>query len=452
MKRRDTSKLKKPVRVMIFPGGTEIGLEIFRSLSYSQHIELFGATSLENDPGGMLFKHYYTGLPFVNERSFLKRFCSLLEKLKIDFIFPAHDTAGLYLAEHQHDLPCKVLISPVKTCRICRDKEKTYKYFDGILSIPKVFKQPHQIPYFPVFLKPKIGEGSKGVFRVESQKELEGILENKKNLLILEYLPGKEYTIDCFTNYVGELIFSGARERIRISHGISVDTQVTNRYRFIRFAEVINKHLKLRGAWFFQMKERANGELVLLEIAPRVSGGMGLFRNRGVNLPLLTVYDALRIPVEITEQPFPQEMQRCLFNYFPKAFISPLLQSHTKKPYFFDHVYIDYDDCLVIHGKLNYPVVLFLIQCKGAGIPVTVLTRHKGEYEISLHSLGLDKLINTFIELHEGEKKSSYIQSKKPIFIDDSYQERKEVYETLKIPVFSVDMIESLIDWSLWYG
>ncbi|MGC9053598.1 MAG: ATP-grasp domain-containing protein, partial [Candidatus Hydrogenedens sp.] len=101
MKRRDTSKLKKPVRVMIFPGGTEIGLEIFRSLSYSQHIELFGATSLENDPGGMLFKHYYTGLPFVNERSFLKRFCSLLEKLKIDFIFPAHDTAGLYLAEHQ---------------------------------------------------------------------------------------------------------------------------------------------------------------------------------------------------------------------------------------------------------------------------------------------------------------------------------------------------------------
>jgi len=452
MKRRNALKLEKPVRVMIFPGGTEIGLEIFRSLSYSRHIELFGATSLENDVGCLLFKHYYTGLPFVNEKTFLKKFCPLLKKLKIDFIFPAHDTVGLFLAEHQRDLPGKVLISPIKTCRICRDKQKTYKYFEGILPVPKVFENTYQIPHFPVFLKPKIGEGSKGVFRVETKNELEGILENKSNLLILEYLPGKEYTLDCFTNYEGKLIFFGARERIRVSNGISVDTRVTDCSKFTQFAETINGHLKFRGAWFFQMKERANGELVLLEIAPRVSGGMGLFRNRGVNLPLLTVYDALRIPVEIMEQTFPEEMQRCLFNYYPKTFVSSPPQTYKKQPYFFDHVYIDYDDCLFLHGKLNYPLILFLIQCKEAHIPITVLTRHKGPYKISLHALGLDKLISAFIELHKGEKKSAYIQSKKPIFIDDSYQERKEVYDTLKIPVFSMDMIESLIDWSLWYG
>lgn len=452
MKKRIASKLQNTVRVMIFPGGTEIGLEIFRSLSYSRHIELFGATSLKNDVGCLLFKNYHTGLPFVNEKTFLKRFCLLLNKLKIDFIFPAHDTAGLFLAEHQHDLPCKVLISPLKTCRICRDKQLTYKHFNGLLPTPKVFENTHQISHFPVFLKPKIGEGSKGVFRVETKNELEGILENKSNLLTLEYLPGKEYTIDCFTNYKGKLIFSGARERVRVSNGISVDTRVIDCSKFIHFAETINKHLKFRGAWFFQMKERANSELVLLEIAPRVSGGMGLFRNRGVNLPLLTIYDALRIPVEITEQPFPEEMQRCLFNYFPQPLVPSLSQRHKKKPYFFDHVYIDYDDCLVLHGKLNYPLVLFLIQCKTANIPITVLTRHKGEYKISLHTLGLDKLISAFIELQKEEKKSTYIQSKKPIFIDDSYQERKEVYETLKIPVFSTDMIESLIDWSLWYG
>ncbi len=452
MRRKSTSKLKLPIRVMIFPGGTEIGLEIFRSLCYSRHIELFGATSLERDAGRTLFKNYITGLPYVNDPSFLPEFCKLLKKLKINFIFPAHDSAGLFLAEHQNELPCKVLISPLKTCQICRDKQKTYHYFNKLLPVPHVFKNSDEVSHFPVFLKPRIGEGSKGVFLAETKKELEGILENKKGLLISEYLPGKEYTIDCFTNYEGKLIFTGTRERIRISHGISVDTRVIDSKKFTPFAETINTHLQLQGAWFFQMKERENGELALLEIAPRVSGGMGLFRNRGVNLPLLTVYDALHISVEVMEQSFPSEMQRCLFNYFTQVSIPFIRKLNKNEKYFFDHVYIDYDDCLVIDGRLNYLLLLFLLQCKQENIPVTVLTRHKGPYKISLQSFGLDRLIDIFIELSEDEKKSNFIDAKNPLFIDDSYRERKEVHDALGIPVFSLDMIESLIDWSVWYG
>ncbi len=436
---------------MIFPGGTEIGLEIFRSLTYSRHLELFGATSLKSDAGCALFKNYIAGLPFVNEPSFFSEFNRILKQLKIDFIFPAHDTVGLSLSEHQKELPCRVLISPLKTCKICRDKLKTYNYFQKILPIPQVYNKVEEVSQFPAFLKPRVGEGSKGVYIVETKKELIGILETKKDLLILEYLPGREYTVDCFTNYKGELLFVGGRERIRTSHGISVDTQIVHDERFVQYAKAINKHLKLRGAWFFQLKERKNKELVLLEIAPRVSGGMGLFRNRGVNLPLLTVYDAMRIPVEVMEQSFPDKMLRCLFNYFPNNFVS-FHQKRNKRKYTFDHVYIDFDDCLVIHNKLNYPLILFLYQCKEANIPVTVLTRHKGEYNIQLQEFGLDKLINNFIEVKDNERKSVYIKGKKPIFIDDSYRERKEVYDAKKIPVFSVDMIESLIDWSLWYG
>ena len=39
------------------------------------------------------------------------------------------------------------------------------------------------------------------------------------------------------------------------------------------------------------MKRASDGELVLLEIAPRVSGSMGLYRNLGVNFALLGAYD-----------------------------------------------------------------------------------------------------------------------------------------------------------------
>jgi len=441
--------LDEPIRILVFPGGTEIGLEIFRSLAYSRHIELFGATSLESDAGCVMFRDYTTGLPFVDESSFLRKFCRLLLDKKMEFVFPAHDTVGLFLAEHQDELPCRVLISPVDTCQICRDKLETYRYFNGVIPVPQVFEQIKDVTTFPVFLKPRVGEGSKGVFCVRTQKELQGIWEQKKDLLILEYLPGQEYTVDCFTDCKGKLLFVGARERIRVAQGISVDTRVVNKKKFLPYAKLINQHLNLHGAWFFQVKQRANGEMVLLEIAPRVSGGMGLFRNRGVNLPLLTVYDAIDIPFTIHEQKYPVEMQRCLANYFLNVPPLSMGKSVNKSTYPFDHVYIDYDDTMIVKEQLNLLLVLFLLQCKSVNIPISILTRHRGSCKHSLSQFGLGQMVLEVIELTNDEPKSRFIQSKYPIFIDDSYRERQEVFEALKIPVFSVDMVESLIDWRM---
>ena len=44
-------------------------------------------------------------------------------------------------------------------------------------------------------------------------------------------------------------------------------------------------------------------------------------------------------------------------------------------------------------------------------------------------------------------EKYNYIHGENAIFIDDSFAERKKVKDKLNIPVFDVDMIESLIDW-----
>ncbi len=39
------------------------------------------------------------------------------------------------------------------------------------------------------------------------------------------------------------------------------------------------------------------------------------------------------------------------------------------------------------------------------------------------------------------------IQDRASIFIDDSFSERKKVFEKTDIPVFDLDSIECLIDW-----
>ncbi len=75
-------------------------------------------------------------------------------------------------------------------------------------------------------------------------------------MVIVEYLPGEEYTVDCFTNYKGNLLSVNMRNRERIRNGISVNSKsLTHPSEVQDIAEQINKKLKLNGAWFFRLKE-----------------------------------------------------------------------------------------------------------------------------------------------------------------------------------------------------
>ena len=61
---------------------------------------------------------------------------------KIDFIFPAHDSVVLKLAQHAHEFKAKIITSSLETNEICRSKEKTYKKFQGIIPISNAISLP----------------------------------------------------------------------------------------------------------------------------------------------------------------------------------------------------------------------------------------------------------------------------------------------------------------------
>jgi hypothetical protein len=56
----------------------------------------------------------------------------------------------------------------------------------------------------------------------------------------------------------------------------------------------------------------------------------------------------------------------------------------------------------------------------------------------------LESVFDEIIQIDSKEKKSNYIMNKEAIFIDDSFAERKEVFEKLQINVFSIDQIQAL--------
>ncbi len=421
--------------VLVFPCGTEIGLEIHRALCQSIHIELVGASSIPSNHGAHCFSRYIDNIPFVNDPAFVPHLRSIIETYSVDFIFPAHDDVVTALSRHESDLGCAVIGSPAETCTLCRSKSATYARYRELLPVPRIYHIGDTDIPLPVFVKPDAGEGARGARLVNSIEMLKALAADEQDLLIMEYLPGAEYTVDCFTDRHGALRFIGPRERIRVSNGISVHTQAIPLEEEVqRFAETINATLGLRGAWFFQLKRNAEGIFTLLEIAPRVSGGMGLYRNLGVNLPLLSVYDRCNYDLKIAALTHHLEMDRALISRF---------QSDLK----YNHVYIDLDDTLLHGDKVNVMAVAFLHQCRNQGKQLHLLTRHKADVEATLARHGLSQLFDYVSPIRDGECKASRIRYKDAIFIDDSYSERCRVQDTTGIPVFAPDAIESLLDW-----
>ena len=50
--------------VLVFPCGSEIGLEVNRALANSTHFKLYGGNSVD-DHGKFVYKNYISGIPFI---------------------------------------------------------------------------------------------------------------------------------------------------------------------------------------------------------------------------------------------------------------------------------------------------------------------------------------------------------------------------------------------------
>ena len=419
-------------KILVFPCGSEVGLEIHRSLCNSKDFELVGLSSVK-DHGQFVYKNYIDNFPFIEDKLFIIKLNDLIVKEKIDLIFPAHDSVLLKLSENKNKIKAKIIASDKETCILCRSKKDTYSYFQKDIKTPRIYGAPSFVKEFPVFLKPEIGQGSRGTMKADNMEELKLAINKDPSLMIMEYLPGKEYTIECFTNRKGNLIYVRGRERARISNGISVNSKNIENINFGKIAKKINDQIKLRGVWFFQLKENSKGELSLLEIEPRVAGTMALSRVQGVNLPLLTVYDYLDKDVSIIKNKFSVEIDRALESKY----------KHNLK---YQHVYVDFDDTLIVDKKINLPVLTFLYQCLNEKKHLYLLTKHKKNIIKSILSYKINPdIFSKIIRIDKEDKKHKHIVHKNSIFIDDSFSERKEVSVINKIPVFDIDSLECLL-------
>lgn len=423
----------KKIRILIFPAEGANAIELHDALSTCVNTEVYGASSVERH-GRFIFRNFIGHVPPICDEHFVEVFNHILTKNSIDLVFPTHDTVVRYLAARQEQLAARVLGGDLRTTEICRSKIRTHECFADCDFVPRRVMNPAEATDYPLFAKPDEGQGAVGARRIDCPEELQTI--DFDRYLVTEYLPGEEYTVDCLTDAQGALRYVSPRSRERLMAGIAVAgrTQpVTGEIE--QMARTINERLHFVGLWYFQIRRDAAGVFRLMEISARCAGTMCLTRARGVNLPLLSVYAALGYDISVHENPYQVRMDRALIGRY-------------EIDYPYDTVYIDFDDTITLNGAVNLNVIRYLYQCRNQHKRIVLLTRHAEVIGETLKRYALSELLfDEIVSVSDAKSKSSFIDPRRAIFIDNAYKERDEVARVCDIPVFDVDGVEFLLDW-----
>lgn len=305
-----------------------------------QQNRLFHITTADANPGavGRYLTNDFEVIPQAADPSFTDAVLSLCRKKNIHAVLPLVTKELIPLSQHIKEFElagAKLLVSPAASLEIANNKSRLYEFLQWRgMPVPdfRVVETVEQFklavaglgyPEKMVCFKPSVSNGSRG-FRIISEKinELDLLFNFKPSstflrmndavrilssgtfpeLLISEYLPGEEYSVDCLANH-GEPIVVIPRLRKKMINGISVEGEFVKEESIISYCRQIIKETQLHGNIGIQVKKSAAGQFLILEINPRVQGTISAALGAGVNLPEVAVKQELGLPIS------PEELQ-----------------------------------------------------------------------------------------------------------------------------------------------
>ena len=346
-------------RVVVFPSCNEPGLEIVHALIKSNKVHLFGGSSfeVEFDPSRMILRNHLL-CPKLDSPGFREEFKRLLSENGIDTVFPATDGLIEELSQWQVEGVTFITANP-DTAKLVTSKSRVYERLAGVIPVPEIYTANTVV--FPAYAKPDGGAGSRGHRVVRNRQECDAAISD--GLLLTEYLPGEEFTVDCINDLQGRLLFCGPRLRGQIGRGIALGTKTLACPRIEGYIRTVTERIRIEGPWFAQFKVSRSGQPTLMEINARVGGSMTLARLAGVNIPLLALFLYKGFRVEVPTSLPGMVLNRCLKNYIEGPGVGCVLW--------------DLDDTLLRKdGKPDPEAMASLYDCHNRGIKQLLLTQN----------------------------------------------------------------------------
>jgi carbamoyl-phosphate synthase large subunit len=243
----------------------------------------------------------------VRSKGYLDRLLKEVHQHKVNLVVPLTDLDLQLLADNQSlfaDLGCHVMIASPEMVEICRDKFKTNELVSqaGLKPIRTyTVEQFLTHPFYPCFVKPVEGSAAFGASMIHDAHELRVHLATfgSAEMMVQEYIPGQEFTVDVYRSRAGETRCVVPRQRLEVRSG-EVQKGVT-----VYDEEIIAAATRLAdqldGLWgvFCCQCRRLDTESPprFFEINPRFGGGAPLSIAAGANLPRYLLEDVLDRPI-----------------------------------------------------------------------------------------------------------------------------------------------------------
>ena len=304
---------------------------ILKCLEQDNNVHVVSADADPEATGKYLVKEFVC-IPTADKPDFTDKVLSICREKNIHVLMPLVTKELIPLSQRIKEFELagtKLLVSSTASLEIANNKSRLYEFLQWRgLKIPdfRVVENVEQFqnavaelghPSKQVCFKPSVSNGSRGFRIITEQFNEADILFNQKpsnvfirlndalrvlssapfpELLVSQYLPGDEYSVDCLCNQ-GNALLVLPRLRKKMVNGISVKGEFVREDKIIDYCTRIIKELQLHGNIGIQVKANDEGEFLVLEINPRVQGTISAALGAGVNLPLLAVKQELGLPI-----------------------------------------------------------------------------------------------------------------------------------------------------------
>lgn len=279
---------KKRLTIMITSAGGLTGIFLCKHYRQNGAYRIVAVDMSELNPIKKWVDAFYI-VPAVNDKKYISAIQSIILKEKIDVIIPVTSyDVDLYSLEM---IQCQIF--NVKMLLIGHDdqtmlsnKLSCYNYLSSIgINTPHVYKTINELD-FPCILKPVIGTGSKNTMKIDNMIDYNYWSGKIVDHMLVEYIEGPEFTVDCLFDKTGKSIGANVRERVKtVSGGVTVSRNAIN-MNIDYIIKILENTNKMRGPVNFQFKKSKNGECCLFDFNTRLaSGGLPLTVRSGFDIP-----------------------------------------------------------------------------------------------------------------------------------------------------------------------
>lgn len=294
------------IRVAITGISGDVGLGAIHGLragSPANNMWLLGLDASEGSPGQALVDAFVR-LPPVADPEYVDALISAMRAHAIDVLLPGIDSEIILLSRQRdrfRENALRVALAPADLVEAADDKLETAAYVTSRgLNAPATCSadEPCELG-FPVVAKPRRGQGSRGVVKLDDADGLHAFLgESRPGYCLQRYIEGPEITVGFLYDWDGVLRDAIAMER-SLECGRTARGTVVRSREMLNFIEEFGAKIRGAGAINAQLRIDPDGVAQIFEINARLSGSTAMRVAVGFNDPLRIVTHLVQgIPME----------------------------------------------------------------------------------------------------------------------------------------------------------